>query len=39
MCSLKNVTEEEIELKINCKKTPCELSWLIVQPPAFEKDG
>lgn len=39
MCSLKNATEDEIELKINCKRAPCELSWVIVQPAALDKDG
>lgn len=32
MCALKNVQEESIEVKIACRTTPCELSWVIVQP-------
>lgn len=28
-----------MKLKIECKSTPCELSWVIYQPGALSKDG
>lgn len=39
LCSLPKVTETDMKLKIACKKTPCELSWIILQPPTHEEDG
>ncbi len=39
MCSLKNIQQEEVEVKIECKKVPCELSWKMFQPKAIEGDG
>jgi hypothetical protein len=28
-----------MKLKIECKTTPCELSWVIYQPPVITEDG
>ena len=28
-----------MKLKIECKSTPCELSWVIYQPAAIDRDG
>lgn len=28
-----------MKLKIECKSTPCELSWVIYQPPVITEDG
>lgn len=39
ICGLKNVEETEMKMKLECKKTPCELSWIILQPGSFSEDG
>lgn len=39
LCSLSKVEVEKMKLKIECKATPCELSWEIVQPAVQEADG
>jgi len=39
MCSLKNITNSAMKLGIKCEKTPCELSWIILQPALVEDDG
>jgi hypothetical protein len=39
LCSLSKVEVEKMKLKIECKKTPCELSWEIIQPAVQETDG
>lgn len=39
LCALPKVGKETMTLSIECKKTPCELSWLLLQPPVFESDG
>lgn len=32
LCSLSKVGVDKMKLKIECKATPCELSWEIIQP-------
>lgn len=39
MCALKEAKDATMKLKIECKNTPCELSWVIYQPAAESKDG
>lgn len=39
MCGINKVDEETMKLKIECKKLPCELSWIIYQPNVVAADG
>jgi hypothetical protein len=39
LCSLSKVTVTDMKLRLECKKTPCEVSWEIIQPPVQEADG
>jgi len=39
MCGLKLVNQATMNLRIECKTTPCELSWVIYQPAVLSKDG
>lgn len=39
LCVLPKTVENMTELGIQCSKTPCELSWVIVQPGVLEQDG
>jgi hypothetical protein len=39
MCGINKVEEATMKLKIECKKVPCELSWIIYQPDSVAEDG
>jgi hypothetical protein len=39
ICGIKKIEETDMKLKLECKKTPCELSWVILQPASFSQDG
>jgi hypothetical protein len=39
ICALNRIEDRNNKLKIECKKTPCELSWTLLQPDSFIEDG
>lgn len=39
LCVLPKVTSDKGTLELECQSTPCEMSWMIIQPATQQDDG